>query len=125
MVYGKPERSSQSFEFRCVWKSFKEVLDGKIGDVLTTNSDGKVDFFELPRKHSGARTHLKMIDQPSGVLEYDAVGAINDKFREAVSYNMYERIVLRLYGMWHLPREVKRAYGHPTPKHIHDLHWQI
>jgi hypothetical protein len=36
-----------------------------------------------------------MIDQPSGALEYDAVGAIDDKFREAVSYNMYEIIVLR------------------------------
>jgi hypothetical protein len=95
MVYGKPERSSQSFEFRCVWKSFKEVLYGKVGDILTTNSDGKVDFFELPRKHSGVRTHLKMIDQPSGVLEYDAVGAIDHKFREAVSYNMYEILVLR------------------------------
>ena len=36
-----------------------------------------------------------MIDQPSGVLEYDAVGAIDDKFREAVSYNIYEIVVLR------------------------------
>jgi len=95
LVCGKPERSSQRFEFRRIWKSFKEVLHGKIGDTLTTDSDGKVDFFELPRKHSGARTHLEMIDQPSGVLEYDAVGAIDHKFREAVSYNMYEVIVLR------------------------------
>src|SRR6267154_453198 len=126
MLYGKPERSSQSFEFRCVWKSFKEVLHGKIGDISTTDSDGKVDFFELPRKHSGARTHLKMIDQPSGVLEYDAVGAIDHKFREAVSYNMYEMIVLRPTDrMWHLPRKVKRAYGRATAKHIHNLHWQI
>jgi hypothetical protein len=94
-------------------------------DILTTDSDGKVDLFEFPRKHSGVRTHLKMINQPSGALEYDAVGVIDNKFREAVSYNMYEMIVLRLYGMWHLPREVKRTYGHTTPKHIHDLHWQI
>ncbi len=36
-----------------------------------------------------------MIGQPSGVLEYDAVGTIDDKFREAVSYNMYETTVLR------------------------------
>jgi hypothetical protein len=49
----------------------------------------KADFFELPRKLSGARTYLKMIDQPSGILEYDTVGAIDDKFREAVSYNKY------------------------------------
>jgi hypothetical protein len=73
MVYSMPERSSQSFEFQCVWKSFKEVL--------------------------------KMIDQPSGVLEYDAVATIDHKFREA--------------------RKVKRAYGNATPKHIHYLHWQI
>jgi hypothetical protein len=36
-----------------------------------------------------------MIDQPSGVLEYDAVATIDHKFREAVSYNMYEILVLR------------------------------
>ena len=36
-----------------------------------------------------------MIDQPSGALEYDTVCAIDYKFREAVSYNMYEMIVLR------------------------------
>jgi hypothetical protein len=28
-----------------------------------------------------------MIGQPSGVLEYDAVLAVNDKFRQAVSLN--------------------------------------
>jgi hypothetical protein len=31
------------------------------------------------------RTYLKTIGQPSGVLEYDAVLAINDEFRKAVS----------------------------------------
>jgi hypothetical protein len=42
--------------------------------------------FSDPRGNiAGKRTHLKMIDQPTGVLEYDAVGIINDKFREAVS----------------------------------------
>jgi hypothetical protein len=45
----------------------------------------RVDFFGHSRKHSGERTYLKMIGQPSGVLEYDAVLTINDEFREAVS----------------------------------------
>ncbi len=94
MVDGKPERSSQSLEIRCVWKSSKEVLHTtKIEDILAADSDGGVDFFGLPRKPSGASTYLKMIGQPSGVLEYDAVGTIDDKFREAVSYNIYEPIV--------------------------------
>jgi hypothetical protein len=112
MVYSKPERSSQTFEFRCVWKSFKEVLHGKIGEILT---DGKVDFIELPRKHSGARTHLKMIDQPSGVLEYDAVGAIDHKFREAVSYNMYESAASCAgCGTYHAKSSAHTGTPHPN-----------
>jgi hypothetical protein len=59
-----------------------------------------------------------MIDQPSGALEYDAVGAIDNKFREAVSYNMYEMIVLR-------PAEVVATYHAKSSAHTGTPHPNI
>jgi len=56
-----------------------------------------------------------MINQPSGVLEYDAVCAIDDKFREAVLYNMYEMIVLRPAGCGTYHAKSSAHTGTPQP----------